>query len=232
MDKREKMDNRRQTPTAADQETLPLETIAARSAWAFREYMKQRQIKPLYVALTAGICYATTWNIEHGHPILCTHAALVRVALETLSGVPYHAPIYTLPNREGHERQQGKMKDTSLHKQVPQAAPEVSLAFNDLQAIQNVLKAYLAYVGHTIPSPAQRQQIQILRDLGRRLTFLLCSGPGSAAVLTVNDIEVICEALKAFVILVRRMVARSPERDETLSAVEALRHHLETRFFA
>ncbi len=119
-----------------------------------------------------------------------------------------------------------------MHKQAPQAVPQVSLAFNDIQAIHHMLKAYLGYVGHTAPSPARRRQVQTLRDLGRRLTFLLSSGPGSAAAVTIDDIEVMCEALRGFATLVRRMVAKSPERDETLSAVEALRQHLEMQFLA
>jgi len=78
----------------AEQETVPLEP-GLLSAATFHVYLRQYNLNPLRVALTAGVRYLTVWNIQHGNPIHKKDALLVRHGLYKLTGIAYTAPIVT-----------------------------------------------------------------------------------------------------------------------------------------
>jgi hypothetical protein len=63
------------------------------SGAAFQSYLRAYQLSPLDVALASQVRYLTVWNIAHEVPVRNRHAALVRVGLYRLTGVPYTAPI-------------------------------------------------------------------------------------------------------------------------------------------
>ncbi len=81
----------------AEQETLPVNTTALRSALAFCQYLHYYELSPLDVALTARVRYVTVWNIAHGLPVKSAHAAQVRWGLQQFTGVPYTASIVLTP---------------------------------------------------------------------------------------------------------------------------------------
>ncbi len=74
-------------PGAIEPGTLPY------SAVAFRRHLTDYGLKPLDVAVKAGVRYMTVWRIWQGQPISHQHELLVRQGLLRLTGIPYTAPI-------------------------------------------------------------------------------------------------------------------------------------------
>jgi hypothetical protein len=63
---------------------------------ALAYYLQVHQIEPLQLAMVAGVRYLTIWNALHGRPITSEHAAKIRVALHSLTGIAYAGTIFTI----------------------------------------------------------------------------------------------------------------------------------------
>lgn len=77
----------------AEQETVPLHTMALRGAALFQAYLLRFNLHPLDVALASHVRYLTVWNIQRGNPITAAQAAQVRTGLYSLTGVPFTSPL-------------------------------------------------------------------------------------------------------------------------------------------
>jgi hypothetical protein len=64
---------------------------------ALAYYLQVHHIEPLQLALAAGVRYLTVWNALHSRPITSEHAAKIRVALHSLTGIAYAGIIFTIP---------------------------------------------------------------------------------------------------------------------------------------
>lgn len=63
---------------------------------ALTYYLQAHQIEPLQLAMVAGVRYLTVWNALHGRPITSDHAAKIRTALHSLTGIAYAGTIFTI----------------------------------------------------------------------------------------------------------------------------------------
>lgn len=75
------------------EKTQPLDVVAVRGAFHFREYLRRYRLHPLDVALAAGVRYLTVWRVEHGQPVKGEQAARIRQGLYFLTGVPFTVPL-------------------------------------------------------------------------------------------------------------------------------------------
>lgn len=64
---------------------------------ALAYYLQVHQIEPLQLAIAAGVRYLTVWNALQGRPITAEHAAKIRAALHSLTGIAYAGTIFTIP---------------------------------------------------------------------------------------------------------------------------------------
>ena len=63
---------------------------------ALAYYLQVHQIEPLQLAMVAGVRYLTVWNVLHGRPITAEHAAKIRIALHSLTGIAYMGTLLTI----------------------------------------------------------------------------------------------------------------------------------------
>ncbi len=81
-----------------DQVTHLLNAESVKSAAAFKLYQQHYQLDLIDISLAAGVRYLTVWNIAHGIAVRDAHASFLRLGLWKLTGVPYQAAIYVLPD--------------------------------------------------------------------------------------------------------------------------------------
>ncbi|MEO8971286.1 MAG: hypothetical protein ABI406_06775 [Ktedonobacteraceae bacterium] len=112
----------------------------------------------------------------------------------------------------------------SMHESMP----HVTLHPNDIVALENVIKGYLAFLHRGVPPAKKRAaQVRTLQRVQQRLTAMTNAHTEHTCVpLTATEIEALDGALRGFIMLVRRMVPTSKERDETLLEIENLRQQL------
>jgi hypothetical protein len=109
------------------------------------------------------------------------------------------------------------------------SVPSLPLGPHDLQALEAVIRGYLAYVRKAIPASAKQQaQIRALQRIQARLVLLLAPGaPLTAQVpLTREELTALQEAVRGFVALLRQMVPPSQERDGVIASLEHLHQAL------
>lgn len=96
------------------------------------------------------------------------------------------------------------------------------IAWDDLKAIEDVLKGYLAYVRNTMPAGSKREQrVRILQRLHERVVHLLAKGEG-ALLFSVDELVALKEAISGFAALITWMVPQSSERDGVLEGLQGL----------
>ncbi|HLJ36266.1 MAG TPA: hypothetical protein VKU38_21590 [Ktedonobacteraceae bacterium] len=112
----------------------------------------------------------------------------------------------------------------SMHEPVPQ----ITLHPNEIIVLESVVKGYLAFLRHGMPPSKKRDgQIRTLQRVQQHLIPLAHAQREQRYFpLTADEIQALDDALRSFVLLVRRMVPASRERDETLRDVENLRQQL------
>jgi hypothetical protein len=64
---------------------------------AFEQYLQAHQIEALMVSVAAGVRYLTVWKVLKGKPITVNQAHKIRAGMYSMTGVPYHGPLVTLP---------------------------------------------------------------------------------------------------------------------------------------
>jgi len=100
--------------------------------------------------------------------------------------------------------------------------PLLPIAWDDLKAISDVLKGYLAYVRNTRPAGAKReQQVRTLQRLSERVAHLLAKGEG-ALLFSLDELVALKEAIRGFATLITWMVPQSSERDGVLESLQGL----------
>ncbi len=115
----------------------------------------------------------------------------------------------------------------NMHEPVPQ----IILHPNDITALAEVVKGYLAFVRRSVPVSRQRNaQIRTLQRLHQRLLALSYTAQTQSEQkcfpLTADEIRALDDALRGFAMLVRRMIPPSRDRDETLRDIENLRQQV------
>lgn len=104
----------------------------------------------------------------------------------------------------------------------PGNIPLLPIAWDDLKAIESVLKGYLAYVCNTMPAGAKREKrIQVLCALQERVACLLAKGEG-ALLFSVDELLALKDAISGFAALITWMVPQSGERDGVIESLQAL----------
>ncbi len=117
-----------------------------------------------------------------------------------------------------------------MRKGKKQTGTLLSIPINphDLKALEDILHGYSAYLRNNGPvTPKMTQKIQRLEDIRGRIVFLRQGGEGVAATVSRDEIQTICEAMFAFVKIIRRTVPQSFTRDDTLRRVNLLRKSLQ-----
>jgi len=110
--------------------------------------------------------------------------------------------------------------EVTLH--GPGNMPLLPIAWEDLKAIADVLKGYLAYVHNTMRADAKReQQIRTLHTLHERVVRLLAQGEG-ALMFSVDELIALKDAISGFAALITWMVPQSGERDGVIEGLQAL----------
>lgn len=104
----------------------------------------------------------------------------------------------------------------------PGNIPLLPITWEDLKAIEDVLKGYLASVRITMPAGAKREKhIQTLRGLHERVTSLLAKGEGML-LFSVEELMALKEAISGFAALIMWMAPQSGERDGVIKSLQAL----------
>jgi hypothetical protein len=104
----------------------------------------------------------------------------------------------------------------------PGNIPILPITWDDLKAIQDVLKGHLASVRATMPAGAKREKhIQTLRGLHERVTGLLAQGEGML-LFSVDELMALKEAISSFGALIMWMVPPSNDRDGVITSLQAL----------
>ncbi|MGH2494273.1 MAG: hypothetical protein ACRDIV_06160 [Ktedonobacteraceae bacterium] len=107
------------------------------------------------------------------------------------------------------------------------ALPAIVLGFGDIAAINNIVRAYIAYARRTVP-PSQQREIEchLLEGVSMRLAGMRPDTPEVSLVLMVSEMRALNNALLGFADFVRKKVPPSQERDETLQDIERFRIQL------
>ncbi len=104
----------------------------------------------------------------------------------------------------------------------PGNIPLLPIAWDDLKAIEDVLKGYLAYVRNTMPAGAKREkQVHTLQGLHERVVHLLTKGEG-VLLFSVDELVALKEAIRGFAALITWMVPQSSERDGVIESLQGL----------
>ena len=107
--------------------------------------------------------------------------------------------------------------------------PTVPVGLNDLAALRSIISGYLVVLRRTASQSPQRQtQMCLLQSVYQRLTGISSQALEARIFLSVPEVEALNAALLGFAAFVRLKVPSSPERDETLQALELLRQQLLT----
>lgn len=110
--------------------------------------------------------------------------------------------------------------------------PTLLVSPQEFQVLDSVLKGYSnALLSTGKPSPTQQAQVERMKSV--RATLVrnvqqMKSGSMLTEGLAFDEVEVLSEALAGFIKEVSRRVPRSPQREETLGGLRALRERLET----
>ena len=108
--------------------------------------------------------------------------------------------------------------------------PHVPLSGNDLRAMVAIVTAYLTYLRHGVPpSPKRERSMRLLHGLEQRLTPLVAAPQRqeeSVIPLTMQEIQVLGEAMDGFVQVVRQLVPPSNQRDDLLQEIEGFRDYV------
>ena len=114
--------------------------------------------------------------------------------------------------------------------------PLMPLSGSDLRAMVAIVTAYRTYLRHGVPpSPKRDRSIRLLQELERRLTPLVAAPQGQeehVIPLTMQEIQVLEEAMDGFVQVVRQLLPLSNQRDDLLHEIEGLRDYLHRAFTA
>jgi hypothetical protein len=104
----------------------------------------------------------------------------------------------------------------------PGDVPLLPISWDDLKAVESVLKGYLAYVRNTVPEGAKRErQIHTLQGLYERVVRLLAKGEG-ALLFSAEELMALKEAISGFAALIMWMVPQSSERDGVIESLQGL----------
>ena len=104
----------------------------------------------------------------------------------------------------------------------PGNIPLLPITWDDLKAIQSVLKGHMASVRATMPGGAKREKhIQTLRGLHERVTSLLAKGDGML-LFSVDELVALTEAISSFAALIMWMVPQSGDRDGVIASLQTL----------
>ena len=87
------------------------EPIPVPESSAFHTYLVRYRLTWMDVARASGVRCLTVWSIDHGRPVLPSHATQVRRGLYLLTGEPYLGPITLLQTGEPPRRQRGRRKE-------------------------------------------------------------------------------------------------------------------------
>ena len=114
---------------------------------------------------------------------------------------------------------------------LPGEIPLLVLGWNDVQALDQVLRGYLASLGRPTTATSaggQDSQIQILERLRERLAGLLAAGEDGEGLLlfTMPELLALEAAVRGFRRLITRQIPASPAREEVLQSLLRLQHDL------
>jgi hypothetical protein len=102
--------------------------------------------------------------------------------------------------------------------------PEMKLHANDISVIFDTLRAYVAYVRHDQPPSAKRGMLLVaIEHLQMRLASFKQKGGEQPVLLSPMELQIIDQALAYFIQAVPRVVKKSRERDDTLTACQNLK---------
>lgn len=106
--------------------------------------------------------------------------------------------------------------------------PRTLLGVGDAKALMYVLEGYIAYTRRTMPPSKRRdEEINLLERVRRQLGPLQYGQVVQVSIaLSLEEIAALEHALCIFITLTRKNVARSPQRDQTLAALDELRRAL------
>ena len=114
-----------------------------------------------------------------------------------------------------------------MHQYHPYSLPTLSIGFNDLSVLRNVIRGYLAYSRRTTVLTRERQeQAVLLEGIYQRL---IAAPHGAMEVhihLLAQEIQALSAAILGFCAFVRLKVPASRDRDETLQDLESFRQKL------
>jgi hypothetical protein len=104
----------------------------------------------------------------------------------------------------------------------PGNIPLLPIVWDDLKALESVIKGHLASVRTTMPAGAKREQrIQVLCELHERVVRLLARGEG-ALFFSVEELIALTDAISSFAALITWMVPKSGERDGVIESLQGL----------
>lgn len=109
--------------------------------------------------------------------------------------------------------------------------PRLALNFDDLRMVESIVTAYLAYLRHFMArnSATHRHgQIGVLYDLQTRLRAARLSGNQEVELLlSLDELSALRDAVRGFIMLLRRTIAPSRSRNETIADLEKLCRELQ-----
>lgn len=114
---------------------------------------------------------------------------------------------------------------------LPGNVPLLVLGWDDVQALDQVLRGYLASVRRptaTSSGGGQESQIQILERLRERLAVLLAAGEDGEGLLlfTLPELQALEAAVRGFRRLITRQMPDSPAREGVLESLLRLQQDL------
>jgi hypothetical protein len=115
------------------------------------------------------------------------------------------------------------MHDSTKEHHDHAIVPIVPLEPNDRSVISSVIAGYLPYLRQQRPPPLHA--IHLLSIVGKKLTPLLKPVREQTTLtiaLTIEETEALIAAIESFRLLIPRLAAPSPERDETMQALQVL----------
>ena len=105
--------------------------------------------------------------------------------------------------------------------------PKLLVGFNDLIALRNIIRGYLAYMRRSrLPVQEKYRQVQLLEGIYTRLVGIPAHALEVIIPLTAEEMDALNSAMLGFAAFVRQKVSPSSERNKTLQSLEALRQHL------
>ena len=108
---------------------------------------------------------------------------------------------------------------------LPGDPPLLALGWGDVQALDHILRGYLAYLHK---KGGDCTQMRVLEGLRERISMLLAAGEEGEGILlfTLPELLALKAAVQGFRLLIVRKIPASPERDGVLKLLLSLQQEL------